>query len=70
MNGKKAANDAIRPVWTAEAAVLILQARQILSRVENSLVKQDDSLRAVPLNLELSIKRIRRAIRIVSKGLP
>jgi hypothetical protein len=66
---KKAANDEIRPLWPAEAQVLVLQARQILSRVEASLVRQDDSLRQVIPVLELSVKKIRRAIRVVSKGL-
>jgi hypothetical protein len=66
---RKAANDEMRPLWPATAQISVMQAREILKNVETRLCKQDHTLRDIVPMLEVSIQRIRRAIRVVSKGL-
>lgn len=70
METKKAANDdALRPLWPAEAQVYVRQAIYVLGKVEGALVKQDHTLLVVVEDMETSIRRIRKAIRVVTKGL-
>lgn len=66
---QKAANDELRPLWPAEAQVYVRQAISALKMIEDVLVKQDHRLSQVPASLNSSIQRIRRAIRVVNKGL-